>query len=110
MTDLTNRTQIIPAGNNFQSTYEINCYAIECAHGTHFDALNNVCSPCSASCLDCYNTTYCLNCTDSYYLQENTCILCSLAISNCLTCSVNSTLRQFNCTSCLSNYFLNPSN
>lgn len=106
MANLSNRTQIIPSGQDFESNYKISCYNTECTLGTYFDALNNICAPCPAGCLDCYNTAYCLNCSSSYYLIQSTCIPCSFAVTDCLTCEVNMTLGQYNCTSCVAPFYL----
>lgn len=110
-TDLTATSfvEAVPAGAiRFDMDYLVSCYGPECRLGTYFDQPNMRCSPCPSVCADCFNPAHCLNCTTNHYLLiMNTCISCSLLISNCLTCETDSALNQTICLSCTIPFFVN---
>jgi hypothetical protein len=59
------------------------------------------CYPCGTYCLTC-DSSGCITCNaDSYYLNGVNCVLCSTAMTNCVTCSSIST-----CLTCTSSSFV----
>ncbi len=64
------------------------------------------------NCLTCTNSTYCTQCDNNTYylsLQNRFCLSCWASIENCVTCSVNVTLKEYNCTACIPSMFANLS-
>lgn len=62
------------------------------------------CGELISGCTQCLSSSICQNCSNGYYLINNYCTECRMAINNCFTCGfINVNLT---CSSCLSGYYL----
>jgi hypothetical protein len=62
------------------------------------------CTELIIGCSSCKSSSVCLSCSDGYYLINNYCTYCRIAINNCFSCgTLNNTLT---CSSCLPGYYL----
>jgi proprotein convertase subtilisin/kexin type 5 len=80
-----------------------------CPSGTYL--YTNYCLDCPSYCLECLSSSQCTLCLNSsYYLGSDTlCHSCTLLLPHCLTCSVNESLSQYNCSLCAQGFFRNSS-
>lgn len=100
-----------------------NCTA--CASGYSLATNAQSCIKCPSYCLACTSTTVCITCFATFTLSSGTCkcdatanfylsttlkkcVLCSVLITNCLTCTPNATkTTQILCSACNSGYYTN---
>ena len=67
--------------------------------------LSQICFNCSISlpgCVTCSNNTICTSCTNltHFLAADSQCYLCNQGISNCLECSINSSIPIYSCSLC----------
>lgn len=94
--------------------YINNTCLLNCPSGYYGSNEEQLCKPCSAPCLECYNIYLCKSCASGIYynkacvsscpdgsLHNMTTNVCDECTNNCLTCSILTS----NCTECPSNGF-----
>lgn len=75
---------------------------MSCQPGFYQVAPYGRCLPCPYFCELCTNPNNCTSCAPAYYLQNNRCLVCSVAY--CFSCEASGTSNV--CTLCMSGYYL----
>ena len=80
-----------------------NPFCLDCADGFYLSS-SKTCSQCSANCLECTNSTYCLVCSTNYFavLQPNASQSCQPCPASCLYCTSQG------CLTCAAEYYHEP--